>query len=124
MKKKTDIKIKDMIELMFKNSDFVVLTKDIETVGMVEGDEGLIVGNQSIPFDENDIYNLRMHFIVHPISFDGHVDTSKMIMMDPKHLKLADTRRTQHLMEIFQIDFAVKDSDWEDKEGDVAEVVN
>lgn len=105
------VKIKDMIEKMFKNSDFVALTKDLPDVNMSEGDEALVVGNQSIPYDEDDIYNLRMHFIVHPVGEGGHVDTSKMIMMDPKWLELTGTRRTQHLMDLFTLDFNTPDED-------------
>lgn len=105
--KNNEIKIKEMIDDMFKNGDFIIFRGDIGNLGPQDGDEGMVVGSQSLPFDENDIYNLRMHFLVHPVDGD-HVDATKMLLTDPKNLELVGTRRTEHLKEMLTIDFGVK----------------
>ena len=105
--------IKKKIDSMLKPSDFVVVVGDsLEDSGLPEGSEALIAATQAIPHDEEDIYNLRMHVIIHNV-VDGHVDSSRLLMVDPKNVKLVSEERNLELGHIFTLDFAV------DEENDV-----
>lgn len=98
-------KIKDMVDSMLKPFDFVTVINDsMEEFDLPKGGEAIVAATQAVPCDEEDIYNLRMHIVVHPIKGD-HVDSSYMILIDPKNVELMPVKRAKKLEEIFILDF-------------------
>ena len=106
-----ELKIQDMIDNMLEPSDFVVVVNDsLEEYDLYEGSEALVAATQAIPNDENDIYNLRLHVVVHAV-VDSHVDTSRMIMIDPLSVTQVSEERGKELTDIFALDFAPPPTD-------------
>lgn len=98
-------KVKAMIDNMIRNEHFCdVVTDNLAKDDLPEGSRVFVVGNQLIPYDENDIYNQRVNYIVAKLDGD-HVKDTQYFLVDPINIKPVAADEQERLMEILKVDF-------------------
>ena len=110
-----ELKIKAMVDRMAKPGDFILVdTDELEEYDMFRDSEAMVAATQPVPYDEEDIYNLRLHVVLHPV-VDDHVDPTKFIMLDPKYIRDMPSKRFKELSDMFVLDFQTPKPTEDDK---------
>ena len=106
--------VQKIVESMIRSMDFVSITTEaLEEVDMPKGSNALVIGHRAVPEDHNDPYTQRVKLIVHPVDGEGHLDASRVLMIDPRNVEIVEDEVQEKLDQILEQDFAAKDEEVE-----------
>ena len=91
---------------LIHTADFcqIVSDKFAEDTGVKRGHIVYVAGLKALPEDENDPYTQRIKFFVNLVSHDGHVDGSKLYLVDPRSIQKVGKLRQKKLLSIAKAD--------------------
>lgn len=95
---KEEMKTSDLIH----NGDFcsIVSDKFAGELGVKRGHSVYVAGNKALPESDSDPYTQRIKFFVHLVDHDGHIDTTKLYLMDPVSIQKVSKSKQKKLMKI------------------------
>lgn len=96
----------DTSKLIF-NGDYcqIVTDKFAQELGVKRGHLFYVAGHKALPEHEEDPYTQRIKFFGHLVSKDGHIDSSKLYLVDPKSLAKVSKSKQKKLKSIAVADF-------------------
>ncbi len=94
------------------NGDFcqIVSDKFAEETGVKRGHLFYVAGHKALPEDEADPYTQRIKFLGHLVDHDGHIDSSKLYLVDPRSLTKVSKSKQKKLLNIAVKDHPIENS--------------
>lgn len=91
--------------------DFCQITSDkfAEDTGVKRGHLFYVAGHKALPENEADPYTQRIKFFGHLVSKDGHIDSSKLYLVDPRSIAKVSKGKQKKLLDIAVDDHDVKE---------------
>ncbi len=91
---------------LIRTGDFceIVSDKFEEEAGVKRGHMVYVAGHKALPESENDPYTQRIKFFVNLVSIDGHVDGTKLYLLDPRSLLKVKAGKQKKLLKIAKSD--------------------
>ena len=78
----------------------IVSDKFAEDTGVKRGHIVYVAGLKALPESEADPYTQRIKFFTHLVSHDGHIDASKLYLVDPKSLSKVSKSKQKKLLKV------------------------
>lgn len=96
---------------LIRTGDFceVVSDKFAEETGVKRGHIVYVAGHKALPENENDPYTQRIKFFVNLVSRDGHVDSNKLYLVDPRSILKVTKKKQEKLLSIAKADHDTQD---------------
>ena len=100
----------DATQLINKHEFAEVISDELVGDGLQKGDYVYVVNLQAIPVDETNLYLQLLHVVAHRYEGrSGKVDTSALLIIDPKHLqKPTNKSKTKAMMRRFEAQYDEK----------------
>ncbi len=92
---------------LIRSLDFcqIVSDKFAEEVGVKRGHIVYVAGHKALPITDEDPYTQRIKFFCHLVDKQGHVDTSKLYLIDPNSIQKVGKLKQKKLTEQAKKDF-------------------
>lgn len=91
---------------LIRTGDFctIVTDKFADDIGVKRGHILYIAGHKALPESDTDPYTQRVKFFAHTVDHEGHVDTSKLYLVDPVSIQKVTKGKQKALTKIAKKD--------------------